>query len=115
MHDERIHEAEPWMAKGLRERADDLESELFPERHRALVRTHDHVELHRQKATAARLVERMLAHRASHSLTLTIRPDHVARIRHVRALPCLIRFEDVCPDNALVRSRDKGRHTIAHP
>src|SRR5689334_2489680 len=76
VHYIRIDEAEPRMAKRVRDRPDDRKAHLLPQMDRALVRRHDEVVLHRAEAVDERLALRVFAHpRGDPSAARALRHD----------------------------------------
>src|SRR5213593_4716944 len=72
------------MAKRARQSAGDLETKLVPKVDRGGVRRDNEIELHGTKSKSPRLVQRVLAHLASHSKPTRIWRNHEGSVRDMR-------------------------------
>src|SRR5690242_9731096 len=85
------------MHEGARQSADNAEVASLPQLHRAFVRRHDEIELHRLKAARPRLVERVHAHRPRNAAPEGVAPAHVPAVRHMRAAAPIVRAQIIGP------------------
>src|SRR5882762_2208184 len=107
MHHQGVDEACGWMMERAGEPADNLEAKALPERHGALVRTHDKIKLHGLEAAFARAIERMRAHSARHASRRGPWSSYVATVGYVRAAALLVRLQKIRAENSGVIFRNE--------
>jgi len=115
VHDECIHIAMLWVAKGIRERPDRREAEPFPQSNCSSICTDDEVELHVEETRTTRFAKAVDTHGLADAATGMCRVDHERRVRDMRSEIALIWYELVHAEDLVRFDSHIRRHAGTKP
>ena len=107
-HHQRIDISKFWVMKGLRQAANDLKAQGFPQRHGACVGADDEVELDAAIATQPRIIQGVVVQRAGDPAPHRSSGRHVTTVANVLAAAALIGADVISADDLAVFFSDEG-------